>query len=289
MPIIVASQMPAPAGRALRTRAYGVLSRILPARIGELRKHRAGRLLIRAGQSLVAGGEVTITAGAGGGLLLDSNHLPIGHPLGFGIMRGVAELPVQEALRRSVAPGMTVYDIGADIGFFSLLSARLTGADGRVEAFEPVPDSAEAIRANARLNGFGNIGVHEVAVGDREYTETLLVPADRSWSHLADRGTHPDTRRRYEVEVIQLDERIDRGILPPPDVLKLDVEGSEGAVLRGLGRTLRSRPVVIVCELHETNAEVCGLLSDMGYAVENLEGTAPILDAGPTHVLARPT
>ena len=280
--------MPAPAGRAVRTAAYATLSRIAPTRIAELSKRRSGRLLLRGVQYLLGRGEVTITAGAAGRLLLDSSHLPVGHPLGYGLVRGVVEPSVQEALRRNVAPGMTVYDIGADIGFFSILSARLTGPRGRVEAFEPVPGSAAAIRANAALNGFENVHVHPVAVGERDHIETLLVPANRSWSHLAGRGTHPDTRQRDEVAVIRLDDRVDRGLLPPPDVVKIDVEGSEGAVLRGMERTLGSRPVVVVCELHGTNAEVGELLSDMGYTVENLDGTTPVRDAGPTHLLARP-
>jgi FkbM family methyltransferase len=279
--------MPAPIGRVIRTSAYSAVSRLQPASIAGFARHPAGRLLLTAGQRALAGGSLTITAGAAGRLLLDGRYLPIGHPLGYGIVRGVVEPSVQEALRRNVAPGMTVYDIGADIGFFTILSARLTGPSGRVEAFEPVSESVRAVRANGSLNGFGNVRVHEVAVSDHEGHEPFLVQTERSWSHLSDRGEHPDTREQAQVELICLDEQIRRGTLPAPDVVKIDVEGSEGAVLRGLGQTLRSRRVTVVCELHETNAEVVELLSGFGYSVENLDGTAPVLAAGPVHILAR--
>jgi FkbM family methyltransferase len=278
----------APLERIIRTRAYCAATRIGHSRISALAARAGGRAALRAARALFAGGTVTIMNGPAGRLLLDSSHLPLDHPLGYGIVRGVVETPVQEALRRHVAPGATVFDIGADLGFFSLLAARLAGGRGRVEAFEPVPESAEAVRANAALNALAAITVHQVAAGARRERETLLVQSVSSWSHMADRGPHACTRERCTVQVVCLDEEIERGALPAPDVVKIDVEGSEVAVLEGLRRTLRSRPVVVICELHETNREVVELFAEAGYEVENLDGTEPVLDAGPVHVLARP-
>jgi FkbM family methyltransferase len=226
-----------------------------------------------------------VAGGAGFGLRLSTEHLPVGHRQGYGLVRGVLEPGVQEALRRHVRPGAVIYDVGANIGFFSLLTARLAGPDGRVEAFEPVPTSAAAVRANAALNGLSTITVHQVAVSDHGGVGELLVPFERGWAHLADRGWHPNTRRRLDVQLIALDEQITRGAFPPPDVVKIDVEGSEIAVLRGLTQTLRSGNVTIVCELHETNAEVLELMNELGYLLRNLDGTAPVAQAGPIHVL----
>jgi FkbM family methyltransferase len=201
-------------------------------------------------------------------------------------VREVLEPSVQEALRRHVAPGAVVYDVGANIGFFSLLAASLVGPTGRVEAFEPMPSSAEAIRANATLNGLDTIRVHQVAVADRSGLQTLLLHSEDSESHLADRGRHRAITGELAVDVIALDEHIENGLVPIPDVIKIDVEGSEIAVIRGLERTLHLRDVTIVCELHETNHEVAHLLTDLGYAFHNLDGTAPVEDAGPVHLLA---
>ena len=232
---------------------------------------------------------MTVSGGAAGRLLLSTDHLPLGHPQAHGLLTGVLEPSVQEALRRHVGPGATVFDIGADIGFFSILSARLAGSRGRVEAFEPVPASAAAISANARLNGFGDrVTVHETAVSDREGRASFLVGADPTWSHLSDRGEDARATARLEVPVIALDERIGGGELPIPHVVKLDVEGSEIAVLTGLSRTLDAHRPVVICELHETNREIVELLTAHGYTVENLDGTAPVLEAGAVHILGRP-
>jgi FkbM family methyltransferase len=278
------------AGLARRWRSwlYGGLTYIDPDTVARAAERRGGRLALRVGNKVLARGYVKVPGGAAGGLLLATDHLPIGHNQGWGLVRGVLEPGVQEALRRHIRPGDTVYDIGANIGFFAILGARLAGPEGRVEAFEPVPASAAAVRANAELNGLATVSVHQMAVGSSGGSATLLVPDEHSWSHLADRGWHPGTREQMEVPVIALDEEIAGGRLPPPDVIKIDVEGSEIAVLEGFRETLRTRPVTVICELHETNAEVLSLFGWLGYSIENLDGPEPVASAGAIHVLARP-
>ena len=207
--------------------------------------------------------------------------LPAGHVQAWELVRGVVEIPVQEAFRRHVGSGSVVWDVGANVGYFSLLAARL-GA--QVHAFEPVPESAARLRANVAANGLEDrIELHEVAVGARTGRYPFLVVGDPSWSHLADRGRHAMTREVRDVEVVRLDDLP----LPAPDLVKIDVEGSEGAVLEGGARILREHRPVVVVELHETNAEVCDRLEAAGYALENLDGPSPPREAGPIHVLAR--
>ncbi len=269
----------------LRTRALRALTRVAASeRIPGGLDHRR----LAPVEAILARGEVHVLGGLGVRRRLSAAHFPYWGPHAYGMLTGEHEPMVQEALRRSVAPGMTVFDVGADIGFFSLLSAGLAGPSGRVEAFEPVAASAEAVRVNAALNDFDNVAVHQLAVGDHAGRETLLVQADHSWSHLSDRGEHGNTRERTPVAVICLDEQIAAGLLPVPHVVKIDVEGSEGAVLRGLSKTLSAHRVTIICELHETNAQVVELLGGMGYEAENLDGPKAVINAGPVHVLARP-
>lgn len=281
--------MAAPLGRVLRTSLYSASTRIPPDRLLTLAERRPAAAALRLAQRCFGGGTVTIAGGAGGRLLLSTDHLAIGHPQGYGLIRGVIEPSVQEALRRHVGPGSTVFDVGADIGFFSILSAALAGPDGHVHAFEPVPSSAAAVAANARINGFAErVSVHQLAVSDHEGTGTLLIGADRTWSHLSERGVSAGTRGQVDVALVTLDQRIAAGELPLPDVVKIDVEGSEIAVINGFSRTLRARGPVVICELHETNREVADLLAAEGYELTNLDGTAPVLDAGPVHILGRP-
>jgi FkbM family methyltransferase len=266
--------MQAPWPDVARSRAYRAVSRLPPA--------------LRRGHWLVGRGAVVVAAGPGKDLRLGARDLPLTHTQAYGLVRGSLEPSVQEALRRIVRPGAVVYDVGANLGFFSLLAARLAGDDGVVEAFEPVPASAAALRRNAQLNAFTSVRVHEVAVADGDRTGTLLVTGQPSCSHLADRGRHPDTRAEIRVPVVALDTLVARGDLRAPDVVKIDVEGSELAVVAGMREILRRSRPVLVCELHATNREFAALMADAGYAIENLDGPRPVEDAGHVNVLARP-
>lgn len=256
------------AARVLRTRGYRLATR-LPDGPRRLLPER-----------LLRSGPVSITGGIATGMLLDAP--PLTHVQLYHLVRGALEPAVQEALRRHVRPGDTVYDVGANLGFFSLVAARL-GA--RVEAFEPLPETAAAARRSAELNGVP-VRVHELAVGAAAGEAAFLRVDEGSWSHLADRGRHARTSGELRVRVASLDEL--RGELPSPAVIKVDVEGSEVAVLDGAAGLLREARPVIVVETHETNAEVADRLEATGYAVSNLDGPEAVREAGPVHVLGVP-
>jgi len=253
--------------------------------VASLGAHPAGRLILSTLRRVLAGGSIQVRGGAGYGLRLSTDHLPLDHVQGYGLVRGVLEPEVQEALRRHVGPGAVVFDIGANIGFFSLLSASLAGAAGRVEAFEPVPSSAAAVQANASLNHLSNIHVHSVAVAEHPGAAQLCVPVEPSWAHLEVHGRHPSADFELSVPVISIDTEIAEGRLPVPDVVKIDVEGQEVAVLRGMRQTLATHEPVIICELHESNADVLALVGELGYAVSNLQGTTAVAQAGHIHIL----
>ena len=198
------------------------------------------------------------------------------HIQAYHLIRGSLEPMVQEALRRHVAPGALVYDVGANLGFFTLVAGAL-GA--RVVAFEPLPANAAWLRETVALNRI-DAEVREAAAAERTGRAELLAVDEASWSHLADRGRHPRTTAALEVETVALDD------LPPAGVYKLDVEGSEVAVLDGMARTLREHAPVLIIETHETNAEVCDRLEPLGYRVENLDSPVAPREAGPAHLLA---
>lgn len=243
------------------------------------------RLLTRLGprprallRPVVGAGPVMVTgAPPTSGLLL--RDLRLDHVQAWGLVRGVLEPPVQEALRRTVGPGVTFWDVGANVGFFSLLAARLGGT---VHAFEPVRENVEVLAGNIRENGLNDrIHVHPVAVAAEPGRASLLVVEDPSWSHLADRGRHPRTREEVDVEVVTLD-----GLeLSPPDVVKIDVEGSEIDVLEGMRRTIERHRPAVVCELHGTGSRFVELMESFGYSVTALDGPGPVGD-GHAHALA---
>lgn len=234
-------------------------------------------------------GERFIAAGLTRGMRLPPGAVPLDHVHAHSILRGTLEVSVQEALRRTLAPGAVFYDVGANIGFFSLLAARLVGRTGRVIAFEPVPESAESITAASSLNGFGWVGVEQVALGAQAGQGELCVVEDASWSRLMSYGQHALTTQKLPVVVAKLDDLITSNHVPVPDVIKIDVEGAELEVLDGMSQLIEVHQPIIICELHVTNHEFARRMSRYGYRAENLDGPEPIDEAGPNiHVLARP-
>jgi FkbM family methyltransferase len=274
--------MSAPWADIARARIYRAASRVAPERL-------VGLPGLGLAERLVGRGSIAVAGGPAKDLRLGARDIGLTHIQSYGLVRGTLEPSVQEALRRHVRPGAVVYDIGANVGFFSLLAARLAGPGGVVEAFEPVPRAVAALRRNVALNGFGNVHVHEAAVGAHDGTGTLLVTEQASCSHLADRGWHADTRETIDVRVVTLDALVGRAQLRPADVLKIDVEGSELSVVQGMSELLRRSRPVLICELHATNDDFLGLMADAGYEVENLDGPDPIGGAGHVHALARPS
>jgi hypothetical protein len=91
------------------------------------------------------------------------------------------------------------------------------------------------------------------------------------------------------VELVAIDDLVAAGRVPPPDVVKIDVEGAELAVLAGMRETLARHRPAIICELHDTHAPFVAFMAQCGYRLINLEGTIPVGETGASaHALALP-
>ncbi len=236
-------------------------------------------------ERLLSYSDVCVADGLAGGLRFPADAVGATKAHSRLLLTGLLEVPVQEALRRTIAPGAVVWDAGAHIGFFTLLAARMAGPDGRVIAFEPVAESVDVIRFAAMRSGLAErVEVRQQALGATSGREELLIAGEEGWSHLAARGNVKGITARREVDVVAPDDVTG----PPPDVVKLDIEGSEVDALRGAQRLLREVRPAFVIELHDTNAEVAALLGAAKYVIENLEGPEPIDRAGAVRILARP-
>lgn len=168
------------------------------------------------------------------------------------VLEGGGEPEVQAALVEHLRPGMTFYDVGANIGFFSLLAAQLVGPAGRVVSFEADPEIAGRLRENAARNSFSWITVEQQAVCAEPH-DVFFQRADPAKS--PDRGVgrviaqpSSDTIR---VRGVSLDDYSWAQTLP--DFVKCDVEGSEVEVFRGAERLLRKKRPTILCEIHSEN------------------------------------
>ena len=168
-----------------------------------------------------------VEGGPGQGLWLELNPRT-----GQQYLEGDVEPAIQKVLAERLKPGMVFYDLGANIGFFSLLAARLVGTTGRVFSFEPDPEIAGRLRRNIERNGFTNDTVIEAGIWSASSTVNF-VAADVS---SPDRGVGKfvvgDTQAPgTPTRCVALDDFVRTA--PPPDVIKCDVEGAEIEVFRG--------------------------------------------------------
>ena len=152
------------------------------------------------------------------------------------------EVAESDQLRALLAPGMTFVDVGAHVGYMTLLGARAVGAQGRVIAVEASPANVALLRANVAANGATNVEVVAAAASDRTgRIELFLSP----WNTGDNRAYPVPEMDRVDVPAVRLDD-----VIPPDvhvDVVKLDTQGTDHRAIRGMEATLtRCRPVLVV-------------------------------------------
>jgi FkbM family methyltransferase len=148
---------------------------------------------------------------------------------------------VRRELEPLLVPGARFVGVGANVGFFTLLAAARVGPAGRVVSFEPNPDNRELLGRSLGANGFANVTLHPHAVGERPGTLWLHPIRNSSLARLAATADGA----AVEVPVVALDETLlDVGRV---DVIKIDTDGAEPAVLRGArGVIRRHRPAIFL-------------------------------------------
>jgi FkbM family methyltransferase len=166
------------------------------------------------------------------------------------------EEQVVRLLPELVKPGDVVFDVGANIGLFSIRFARLVPPDGHVYCVEANPVCVYFLRANMELNGLTNYDILPVAVSNAARSCEFVLNYDNLTLGLtADASFFPDkSGHKILVEACSLDELIHDYALRLPDVIKIDIEGAEAAAVSGMMSTIGvARPIVII-ELHGRSA-----------------------------------
>ena len=161
--------------------------------------------------------------------------------------RGVLEPGLIARFRSLVKPGMVVVDVGANIGTFTLYAARQLAGRGKIYSFEPTPRTYRILEENVQVNGFRELGLielHQSAVSDRAGKATLVVfKQDSGHNTLFDDGAALDGgggAERVEVPTVPLDEILRNE--PRVDVVKIDAEGAEPLILRGMREIVARSP-----------------------------------------------
>lgn len=214
-----------------------------------------------------------IQQGAGRGLSFNARGSTAG------MLLGTTEPELQMALETVLVEGGCFYDVGANVGFFSVIAARLVGAKGKVVAFDPLPSNIDAILHNANLNDFKQIETREIALGAEDGTAEFIVSSDPNWGRLASVGTPDAIIGRKQVSVRTIDRLVSGGDQPPA-VMKIDVEGAEVEVLRGARATIVAYRPIIFIDLHGTNEAVKRFFDSLDYELAVFGSPKTITEVG---------
>lgn len=183
---------------------------------------------------------------------------------------GTYEEHVQLLFCQRIRPGDVVLDIGANVGFFTLLSSKLVGPDGHVYAFEPFPRNVYYLERHVRLNDVTNVTVQSLAIAATTGNARFGDGENASQARLSVIG-------ELTVRTASLDDLLADGRIPRPDFIKMDIEGAEGDALRGAAGLLSRGPLTIVLSTHGyAQHELCwSILKDAGFNLDLLrDGTA---------------
>jgi FkbM family methyltransferase len=182
---------------------------------------------------------------------------------------GFNELAKRRVFARHVQTGLVVYDVGANVGSYTILAACLVGRPGQVVAFEPLPENVEYLQRHVSINRLCNVEIVPKAVSDFDGDTWFEPTTDRVLGQINPHGS-------IRVPCITLDGVVAGGRVRKPDCIKIDVEGGEAAVLRGALRLLETYHPVVFVATHGAGAdkECRAILSDRGYSIGHIRGHA---------------
>lgn len=178
--------------------------------------------------------------------------------------------------QETVKPGNILFDIGANVGYYTLLGSRLVGNSGRVIAFEPVIQNLSYLERHVRLNRLRNVMIISAACADSNSLAKLCSGINCATGHLSDPsqdvGSYQADDSVY-VPALTVDEFVAKSGLVP-NVIKIDVEGAELRVLKGAQQTVLSAKPKIFLSVHssELRSTCLDYLSQKGYSVRPLNG-----------------
>ena len=196
--------------------------------------------------------------------------------LGEALLAGAFDTKEIAFVRRFLQPGMTVLDLGAHHGLYTILASKRVAPSGKVFAFEPSPRERRALRLHVMLNLCSNVSILRLALGNENTEANLFVVEGAQTGCNSLRP--PDVTDRtspVRVRVTRLDDWLDSQKIDRVDFMKIDVEGAELDALKGAERLLNRRPrPVILAEVQDVRTQ------PWGYQAKEI--LTRLLDAGYT-------
>ena len=156
---------------------------------------------------------------------------------------GLSEQDKLKFVSDIIRPGGVFYDIGANVGLYSMLAAEKIGATGRVISFEPASRNCSFFRKHMEMNQVLNVDLLQIAIGDKDGEASFDDDGDPVGFRVAAAG-------KSRVQMRSLDSMVSTNELPPPSYLKIDVEGAELQVLQGASSIIKTHRPDIFIETH---------------------------------------
>lgn len=201
------------------------------------------------------------------------------------LKHGIREKGAVKIVHRVVKPGMFVIDIGANLGYYALMESRLVGPEGKVYAIEPVEKNHEVLCKNVQINKYRNVETFNLAIGDENSNREILLSVNSNHATMMDMGQASGYyKSRMEriggdtinVPTVTLDRFVEENNIDRVDFIRMDVEGFEIEIVKGMQRTIERFGPKILVELHYVHFERPAVINDM--IVDMLKSGYEIVD-----------
>lgn len=201
------------------------------------------------------------------------------------LLEGLWDPFLTDFIQNNLKPGDVFIDIGAHVGYFSLLAARRVGPQGKVLSVEPNPFALKELQLNVARSYLENVIVEHTACGETETVVQLFLHTESNTSMASLSGSNAKGGQSIEVPCTAMDALVEKHHLTRANLVKIDVEGAELHVLRGMKQIMKELRPAIVLELEPhllksfgtSPEEVEGLLADCGYSITSLGGHCNVL------------